>query len=260
MSSTEADPLVASTLPPPSLTRRLLLGVFFALFARPLLLLVMGVNVFGRQHLPPLRHGRPFILIANHNSHLDALALMSLFPLRRLAYLHPVAASDYFLSNRLVGWLVTTFMNILPIPRSSLSKHQHPIALMSEQLRRGHSLILFPEGSRGEPEVMREFKRGVAHLIKRHPEIPVIPVFLKGMGRALPRGEVMLVPFFCDVLIGPPVHLPNPANKAEVMSRLAEAFAHLRQQLEASWLETEAEAEAAAAEAAAAAESLASRR
>lgn len=223
----------------PPWTHRLVLALFFALIARPLLMVVMGVNVYGRHHLPPLRPGLPFIVVANHNSHLDALALMSLFPLRRLAYLHPVAASDYFMSNPLVAWLVTRLMNILPIPRSALSKTNHPIELMSQQLQRGHSLILFPEGSRGEPEVMGELKRGVAHVIKRHPGVPIIPVFLKGMGRALPRGEVVLVPFFCDVMIGPPLLFPNPQDKGEVMRVLTDAFAQLRHQLQSSWLEVD---------------------
>lgn len=241
MSSTKAASPLMPASSPPSLTRRLLIAAFFAVIGRPLLMLVMGVNVFGRHHLPRLVPGCSFIVIANHISRLDALALMSLFPLSQLAYLHPVAASDYFMNNQMVAWLVTGFMNILPIPRTALTKANHPIELMSEQLERGHSLILFPEGSRGEPEVMGAFKRGVAHLIKRHPEVPIIPVFLKGIGRALPRGEVLLVPFFCDVWIGPPLLLPHPSDKAEVMNLLAQAFEQLRRQLQDSWLTPDAD-------------------
>lgn len=234
-----AEPSTPSVGGPPkaSWLRRLGLATFFAVIVRPLLTLVMGVNVFGREHLPELTPQQPFIVVANHNSHLDALALMSLFPLTQLAYVHPVAASDYFMRNRWVGWAVSTFINILPIPRSGLSKSNHPIEQMSEYLAAGHSLIIFPEGSRGEPEVMSELKRGVAHLIKRHPTIPVIPVFLKGMGRALPRGEVVLVPFFCDLLIGPRLVLADPSNKSAVMDQLKATFEILQQTIEQTWFE-----------------------
>ena len=64
------------------------------------------------------------------------------------------------------------------------------------------SLILFPEGSRGTPQKMQQFKKGVGLLLKKHPNIAYIPVYMTGMGRILPKGERLLIPFDSYVVFG----------------------------------------------------------
>ncbi|HEX7765743.1 MAG TPA: lysophospholipid acyltransferase family protein [Nitrospira sp.] len=172
---------------------------FFVLIVRPLVLIVIGLNIRHRARIP-LKG--PAIVVSNHNSHLDTLVLMTLLPWPLLRQLRPVAAKDYFLSNRVLAWFALNIMHIIPLEREIIDRHQDPLAACSEALQNGDILILFPEGSRGDPEQMGTFKTGIAHLAKRNPEVPIIPIFLHGLGKALPKGEAILVPFFCDVFIG----------------------------------------------------------
>lgn len=177
--------------------------LFFLLFVRPLIFVIIGLNIRGKDHLP--LEG-PAIIAPNHNSHLDTLTLLSLWPLAKLNQVRPIAAADYFLRNPLMAWFSLNIMRVIPIDRHRKDQHSDPLAKCSEALLRGEILLLFPEGSRGTPEQMARFRTGISRLTERHPEVPIVPIFMHGLGKSLPKGEFVLVPFFCDILIGDSVY------------------------------------------------------
>ena len=143
------------------------------------------------------------MIAANHNSHLDVVALMSLFPLRLLHRIRPVAAADHFLKPGPIGWLARNILDIIPIDRSGKGA-ESVLAPVTEALERGDIVIIFPEGTRGAPEVMQTFRRGVTVLAEAYPEVPFVPVHLHGLGKSLPRGDWRFVPFSAEARIGAP--------------------------------------------------------
>jgi len=174
--------------------------LFHFLVVRPLVLGGLGVNVHHRERLPLFS---PAIIIANHNTHMDTFVIMTLFPMGCLKRLRAAAAADYFLRNRVLAWISLNMFGIIPIKRTDLRRGDgNPLDPCSLAIERGETLIIYPEGTRGEPERLAPFKSGIAHLARRHPDIPVIPVFLHGLGKVQPKGALLPVPFICNVVIG----------------------------------------------------------
>lgn len=206
---------------------RFLQALFFLLVVRPLVAMVLGVKIRSEERLPM---DGPAIIAANHNSHLDTLTLMSLWPLARVHQVRPVAAADYFLSNAKLAWFSLNIMHIIPIDRNRKDKESDPLAGPAQVLAQNELVLLFPEGSRGEPERLSRFKSGVARLVERSQETPIIPVFMHGLGKALPRGDFLLVPFFVDVVIGEPIYWRGSVT--ETMLAYERAMSELAQQVE----------------------------
>ena len=168
----------------------------------------------------------PAVIAANHNSHLDTMVLMSLYPLSKLHQVRPVAAADYFFKNRFLSWFALKCIGIIPINRTGRQRKSELFAGCHSALDNSEILILFPEGSRGNPEEMGEIKRGIYHIVHDRTDTGVTPVMLHGLGRALPRGEALLVPFNCDVIIGN--QLPAAETAEKFVNVIQDSFLELQ--------------------------------
>jgi 1-acyl-sn-glycerol-3-phosphate acyltransferase len=201
---------------------RLLKVLFVALIVKPVVLIILGLNVRDRDKLPQTG---PAIIAANHNSHLDTMVLFSLYPLSKVHKLRPVAAADYFLRNPLMAWFSQKVTGIIPISRSGTANREEIFAKCHKALDHDDILILFPEGTRGEPEQICKFKKGIYHLVKGRTDTSIIPVVTHGLGRALPKGEALLVPFNCDVAVGD--KLSDAGTPDELLTQLSNSYTAL---------------------------------
>ena len=177
------------------------------LILRPILKLFFGVGVDGRENLRGLDR---FMLVANHNSHLDVLLLFQILPLRQIRKTHPVAAHEYFSRSKVLFALVDYLFQPVWIVRGD--RRSDPLEGMRERLQMGHNIVIFPEGTRGAPGEIAPFRAGVGKLATEFRDIPIVPAFLSGVEKALPKASAFPVPMWTRVIVGPP-QAPSGSRK-----------------------------------------------
>lgn len=205
--------------------KKLTLQFIHSFLVRWFLKLIIGVKFDDPGFL--LKEDR-FIIVANHNSHLDTMSLMASIPRKMVHKVKPVAAQDHFGKNKFQEKLSTFFINALLIPRKRDKENpmNDPIQKMISALDQGNSLILFPEGTRGEPEQEAPLKPGVGLVLSQRPEVKYIPVYMKGMGKAMPKGDNLILPFNSTLRFGDPTK-PGTSEVKGIIEQIANDFREL---------------------------------
>ena len=170
------------------------------LMVRTVLRVYFRLRVTGREHLPA---DGPFVLVANHASHLDAVSLLAALPLRSVSRTFAVAARDYFFSSLWRSLGSTWLLNALPFDRAG--RKRESLELCADVLSVGSgALVMFPEGTRSPDGTMRPFKQGIG-ILAAGQDLPVVPAYISGAHRAWPKGSRVPRPVRVTVHIGPPV-------------------------------------------------------
>jgi 1-acyl-sn-glycerol-3-phosphate acyltransferase len=173
-------------------------------------------RVRGRENLP---HQSPFILISNHSSHLDALALSASLPIRARIDTFPVAAGDVFFRNSATSLLASLFLNALPLYRKGVTSHA--LEDLRVRVSDGHSgLILFPEGTRSRTGAIGTFKAGLGRIVAGT-SVPVVPCRFAGALDALPCGKWFPRPRKITLTVGPALSFADVINGKEGWTTVA---------------------------------------
>ena len=199
----------------------LVLQLIYSVILRWILKLFVGVKFDDGSFL---KKEKQYIIVANHNSHLDTMTLMAAIPSSQLHRVKPVAAADYFGNTRLKAAFSNYFINTLLISRSG----GNAIKQMKKILDDGYSLILFPEGTRGEPDEEQALKPGIALLLSLCPQVKYVPAYMIGMGKAMPKGDNLIVPYDSYLYFGKPT-LAQSSDVKEILKQIEDDLHALRE-------------------------------
>ena len=198
---------------------------------RPAVALTAQPRRLGLDRLAALE-GEPVIFAANHHSHLDTPLLLTSIPEPWRHTLIVAAAADYFFPTRRKGVASALFIGAVPVERARVGRDsaQEVAALV----RRGWSLLLYPEGGRSTDGWGQPFRGGAAYLAHRC-DVPVVPVYLAGTRRVLPKGRLVPKPGPTLVAFGDPVR-PDPSERIRTLGvRIETAVAALADEIGTDW-------------------------
>jgi long-chain acyl-CoA synthetase len=154
-------------------------SVFFMGVVRVVMRLVWGLRARGLEHLPE----RPYIIAANHTSYLDGFAAGAAVPLGVFRNLYFVGERKFF-TRRLTA-LFARLAHVITIDQDA--RLDTALELSATALRRGGSLVIFPEGGRSPDGKLMEFRPGIG-ILALTLGVPVVPAHIAGTHRVLPRG------------------------------------------------------------------------
>jgi 1-acyl-sn-glycerol-3-phosphate acyltransferase len=169
------------------------------------------VKLHGTEHLPD----GPFILMSNHQSNFDILALIAAIP-RRIYWIAKKELFDipiFGSSIRRGGYI--------PLDRSDGRNALKSIDNAAAIIRQGSTVVMFPEGTRSCDGQLLPFKRGGFMLAVRA-GVPIVPVTINGSGKVNPGGQIKLYSGRITLVLHPPVNVPKEMKKGEAEEWLME--------------------------------------
>ena len=171
------------------------------------------------------------MLVANHSSHLDAVALACALPVRQWHHAYATAAQDYFFHGMFRSFVAVVLTNAVPFDRRDDPKHSLELCADLLHVSR-EALIMFPEGTRSRDGSIQEFRPGVGRLVAGT-AVPVVPAYIDGAFRAWPKGSAIPKPRRITIRIGEARRYPDvPASRPGSIAVAADLRRAVLEQLE----------------------------
>ena len=157
-----------------------------------------SIKCSGLENLP---REQPYIIAANHSSHLDTLAVMTILgdESKRLRVL---AAKDYWFSTRFKSWFSGELLKFVPFDRHA--NFLQGLRISQEVLKQNECLLIYPEGTRSVTGELQPFKPGLG-LLAYESGSPIIPAYIDGTYHALPKGKNLPRKSRIQVIFGKPI-------------------------------------------------------
>lgn len=137
---------------------------------------IWNINIEGREKAVV---GTTYVIISNHQSILDILLLNC------LRYRFKWISKIENIKLPVLGWYLR-MANYITVDRGNEESKVEMIEKSYQCLKRGISIMIFPEGTRSPDREIGFFKRGAFQLAIQA-DVPILPVLIDGTGGILPK-------------------------------------------------------------------------
>jgi 1-acyl-sn-glycerol-3-phosphate acyltransferase len=198
-----------------------------------LVLVARTITTKSVRFLERIEDARQRIFFANHTSHLDFILIWSSLPRHVRERTRPVAGREYWERSRFRRYYARKVFDAVLVDRALLDTNtvggadrrgREALEQMLKGLGDEHSLILFPEGTRGSGESIAPFRSGLYYLCRERPDVELVPVRIHGAHKVLPKGRIMPRPQESDLTFGPPMRLEQDETKTAFNERARAAL------------------------------------
>ena len=166
-----------------------------------------GVEIRG-EGMETIDRGKRYILIANHHSYFDIPCIFAAIP-------QPIRfmAKKSLFSIPIFGWALAR-AGFIPIDRKNRRTAVKSFDLAVERIRKGNTIVIFPEEGRSREVAMRPFQRG-AFLLAIRSELPILPLAIDGTYEVLRVGAKRVTPGVVTIRVGTPIETAGVSVRAK---------------------------------------------
>ena len=189
-----------------------LVSWFCHIFLKPIVKILFIKEVKGWKNIPK----RNFILAPNHSSHLDQLITGYICVPRKFHYIGQI--DRYQGTDRILLKILYTIAGVIRVHRQNDESKKEAIEKSIQVLKKGASLIIYPEGTRTRNGKIGEGKSGIAKIFLKT-GVPILPVGIKGAFELMPAGTSFpKIKREVRINIGKPLFFEEEFNKAKKTS------------------------------------------
>jgi 1-acyl-sn-glycerol-3-phosphate acyltransferase len=178
---------------------------------------IAGVRfkIVGQEKLTP---GQQYIFMSNHVSNLDPPVLIPLLP-RRVT----IMVKKELFRIPIVGRAML-MADCVPIDRQNREAAIESVREAEQVIRRGHDMMVYPEGTRSRDGKLLPFKKGPFYMAMQT-GVPIVPITLLGTETLMPKGQFFVTPGEATIVYHEPIDPRRFTDRDELVKAVRDAIA-----------------------------------